>query len=194
MRCVIDWPAVQQFHDEGNDRRACCVEFGFTMGAWHRAQYRGRLIQRACHIRRYDWAAVQAYYDEGHSYGECMERFGFCKASWTKSVRAGRLAPRPARKPLHVILNSRSRRTIKVRLLEAGILKNVCDECGISEWRGKRICIQIDHINGVPDDHRLENLRMLCPNCHSQTETYAAKNILRKKRTHLALIPGSLTG
>jgi HNH endonuclease len=112
----------------------------------------------------------------------------------SKAVKAGRLAPRPQQKPLYVILNSKSRRTIKVRLLEAGILKNVCDECGISEWRGKRISIQIDHINGIPDDHRLENLRMLCPNCHSQTETFAAKNILRKKRTHLALIPDSLIG
>ena len=69
------------------------------MGAWYRAQYRGRLIQRACHIRRYNWSAVQAYYDEGHSFEVCMKRFGFCKASWSKAVKAGRLAPRPQQKP-----------------------------------------------------------------------------------------------
>jgi 5-methylcytosine-specific restriction endonuclease McrA len=110
-----------------------------------------------------------------------MERFGFCKASWTKSVRAGRIKPRPLRKPLELILKSTARNTIKRRLLDAGILKNVCDECGISEWRGKRLAIQIDHVNGIRDDHRLENLRMLCPNCHSQTETFAARNRLRPK-------------
>ncbi len=177
----LDWPAIQRFHDEGNDRNACCREFGFTMGAWYKAMRSGRICPRPCHIRRYDWTAVQAYYDEGHSYYECMERFGFCKASWTKSVRAGRIKPRPLRKPLELILKSTARNTIKRRLLDAGILKNVCDECGISEWRGKRLAIQIDHVNGIRDDHRLENLRMLCPNCHSQTETFAARNRLRPK-------------
>ncbi len=178
---TIDWPAVQRFHDEGNDRNACCRHFRFTMGAWYKAILRGRIVQRPCHIKRYDWSAVQAFYDEGHSFRECMERFGFCSASWAKSVKAGRMNPRPQRKPLHLILNSPYRTTIKKRLLDAGILKNVCDECGISEWRGKRLSIQIDHVNGVKDDHRLENLRMLCPNCHSQTDTFAAKNSYRIK-------------
>jgi Zn finger protein HypA/HybF involved in hydrogenase expression len=63
-----------------------------------------------------------------------------------------------------------------MRLLRAGLLENRCEECGISEWLGRPLIIQIDHINGVRDDHRLENLRMLCPNCHSQTDTYGARN------------------
>lgn len=131
------------------------------MGVWYRAMYRGRIRPQPCHIKRYNWVAVQAFYDEGHTFEECIARFGFCRASWSKSVKAGRMMPRPQRKPLHVILNSRHRCTIKRRLLEAGILKNVCSECGISEWRGKPLSIQIDHVNGVRDDHRIENLRML---------------------------------
>src|SRR6202035_1094650 len=71
---------------------------------------------------------------------------------------------------------SKAIRILKRRLLNAGILKNVCEECGLFGWRGRPITIQLDHRNGIRDDHRLEYLRMLCPSCHSQTETYAARN------------------
>jgi hypothetical protein len=176
-----NWFEVQRFHDDGHGPFACCERFGFTLGAWYKAIRSGRLRPNPTPVIRYDWSAVQAYYNEGHSYRECMLKFGFTTASWAKSVKAGRVAPRPQRMPLELILKSKSRSSIKRRLLDAGILKNVCDECGISEWRGKRLSIQIDHVNGVRDDHRLENLRMLCPNCHSQTETFAARNRLRPK-------------
>ncbi len=49
-------------------------------------------------------------------------------------------------------------------------------ECGISEWHGKPISLQMHHINGDHHDNRLENLQFLCPNCHSQTDTYAGRN------------------
>jgi hypothetical protein len=126
---------------------------------------------------RFDWPAIQAFYDEGHTYRECKARFGFKPATWTKAVRTGRMRPRPRRRPIEWILaQAKSRVTVKSRLLDAGILKNACDDCGISEWRGRFLSIQLDHRNGVRDDHRLENLRMLCPNCHSQTETFGARN------------------
>jgi transposase-like protein len=62
---------------------------------------------------------------------------------------------------------------LKSRLLKEGILKNKCSECGLSEtWNGKEIKMVLDHINGVNDDNRLKNLRMLCPNCNSQQKTF----------------------
>jgi predicted RNA-binding Zn-ribbon protein involved in translation (DUF1610 family) len=51
-----------------------------------------------------------------------------------------------------------------------------CEECGISEWNGKPIILDLDHINGNSNDNGLENVRLLCPNCHSQTDTYKVKN------------------
>lgn len=61
---------------------------------------------------------------------------------------------------------------LKNRLIKEGIKKNICEECGISEWNGKKITLHLDHKNGDNLDNRIENLKILCPNCHSQTKTY----------------------
>lgn len=65
---------------------------------------------------------------------------------------------------------------LKHRLIRANLLSYECSVCHISSWQGKELALQLDHINGVNNDHRLENLRLLCPNCHSQTDTFAGKN------------------
>jgi 5-methylcytosine-specific restriction endonuclease McrA len=65
---------------------------------------------------------------------------------------------------------------LKRRLLREGILQYKCYLCGLTEWNGKPITLQLDHINGMHLDHRIENLRLLCPNCHSQTATFAGLN------------------
>ncbi len=74
---------------------------------------------------------------------------------------------------------------LKDRLLNAGLVKYKCDECGLSKWRGKPLTLQLDHKNGDRHDNRLENLRLMCPNCHSQTSTFCGKNVKIKpeKRT-----------
>jgi hypothetical protein len=70
-----------------------------------------------------------------------------------------------------------NRTRLKIRLVNEKILEYSCVECGnTGEWMGKPITLHLDHINGVNNDNRIENLRFLCPNCHSQTETYSGKN------------------
>ena len=67
--------------------------------------------------------------------------------------------------------------SLKRRLVREDVLEYKCAICGINEWLGQEISLQLDHINGVNNDHRVENLRFLCPNCHSQTNTYGGKNV-----------------
>jgi len=66
---------------------------------------------------------------------------------------------------------------LKSRLIKNGKLLNKCYECGQEPlWKGKILVHVLDHINGDNTDNRIENLRLLCPNCNSQTETFAGKN------------------
>ena len=66
---------------------------------------------------------------------------------------------------------------LKERIIREGILPYECAICGNKgEWNGIKLVLQLDHINGKHYDHRKENLRFLCPNCHSQTDTYSGKN------------------
>lgn len=69
-----------------------------------------------------------------------------------------------------------SRAGMRKRILRENLIEHKCSECGISEWRGKKLSLHLDHINGDRWDHKIENLRFLCPNCHSLTETYTGKN------------------
>ena len=175
-RKTLDWSEIQRYHDAGHDRDACMAHFGFCIDAWYKAIRRGKL-QASVQKKRIDWDAVQQYYNQDRTYRECRIEFRFAAGAWTKAVNRGAIKPRPLKWPLERILaESRSRVSVKRRLLQAGILKNECDQCGISSWRGLHLSIQLDHRNGVRDDHRLENLRMLCPNCHSQTPTFGTRN------------------
>lgn len=72
--------------------------------------------------------------------------------------------------------SSYSRHHLKLRLFAEGVKQRRCERCGQGElWRERRMALILDHINGVPDDHRFENLRILCPNCAATLETHCAR-------------------
>lgn len=137
------------------------------------------------------------------SYTEALRRLGMRAAggnhrlfrSWVDGVWKiptghfnPRLRPRDGRLrsfALEEVLVENStygRANVKRRVLEVGLKHRVCELCGQDEmWRGKRISLILDHINGVPNDHRIENLRMLCPNCNATLDTHCGKRNRRDR-------------
>lgn len=69
-----------------------------------------------------------------------------------------------------------TRSSVRQRILKENLLPYKCDRCGINKWEGEKLSLHLDHKNGDCWDHKIENLRFLCPNCHSLTSTYAGKN------------------
>jgi 5-methylcytosine-specific restriction endonuclease McrA len=68
------------------------------------------------------------------------------------------------------------------RLIKENLKKYVCEECGIENiYNNKPITLELDHIDGDNSNHKLNNLRFLCPNCHSQTPTYRSKKLKFKE-------------
>ena len=67
---------------------------------------------------------------------------------------------------------------LKKRLITEGVLEYKCAKCGnTGEWMNEKLVLELDHIDGVNNNHTISNLRFLCPNCHAQTKTYKGKNI-----------------
>ena len=62
-----------------------------------------------------------------------------------------------------------------MRLMREGFLEPLCSRCGLDAWLGGPLSLCLHHINGNGRDNRLENLTLLCPNCHSQTENFAGR-------------------
>lgn len=184
---LITQDKVRRLLDAGNSRAAVARSLGLSRSAVsYHARRLGKEIDARC-ARRFDWAEIRRYHNEGHGVAECRERFGFSKPAWHEAIRRGLITPRPARMPLHELLvagQRRNRNHLKQRLFDAGLKSRVRESCGLSQWRGRPIPLALHHVNGDRHDNRLENLQILCPNCHGQTDNWAGKNLRSRNRAH----------
>lgn len=70
---------------------------------------------------------------------------------------------------------------LRRRLISEGLKEHKCECCGLTEWLGEPIPLELDHVDGDHYNNTLENLKILCPNCHAKTPTYRGKNVKNKK-------------
>lgn len=100
----------------------------------------------------------------------------FTGKGWSKNKKSPYVKKRPIEEILVKDSTFMSTHHLKQRLIADGIFAHKCISCGLTEWQGREIPLEVDHINGDRRDNRLENLRLLCPNCHALTTTYRGKN------------------
>jgi hypothetical protein len=135
--------------------------------------------------RRYDWREIQRAYDSGMTVRQCAQQFGFALCSWHAAGKRGAIKPRPIRMPISELLvvgrEQTARSHLKRRLLDEGLKTHHCEQCGLTEWRGRPLSMALHHVNGDGKDNRLSNLQLLCPNCHAQTENFAGRNTVRRR-------------
>jgi hypothetical protein len=99
----------------------------------------------------------------------------FLGCSWNK----GRTFPH-LRTPMEDYLNNTKRigsHSLKLKLFSHGLKEKCCENCGLHTWQDKQIPLELHHVDGNPENNNLENILILCPNCHALTPNYRGKNI-----------------
>lgn len=128
-----------------------------------------------------NWAEIlKIYNDNNISYRELQRTYRFGHSAFSRACKEHKFKKERISTKIERILNGsgepHNRDHLKKSIIKHGYIKNECNECGQKpEWYGRKLVLILDHINGIFNDNKIENLRLLCPNCNSQTETFAGR-------------------
>lgn len=153
--CVCKERFLRYASQVKNKERPCC-----SVQCYAKRQSQDQIGKHNHNYRNGNWT----------KHAQC--RCGALKDPRSKQCAKCAKVSKPRRTGVHRRNNDNLRKTI----LRADLIPYQC-ECGLGpEWQGKPLTLQLDHINGDHQDDRLENLRFLCPNCHTQTPTWGHRN------------------
>lgn len=140
--------------------------------------------------KSYDWTDIQRVYDDGMKPADIRRTMGVSKSAWFDAKKSGRIKSSSPRtnfaKSLELyalenmgVATRGVRFKLKERMLKAGTPYE-CALCGINSWRGQKLDLRLDHIDGDSGNHHPSNLRLICHNCDSQLPTFSHRNVGRK--------------
>ena len=134
------------------------------------------------------WLGQEIPLELHHINGDNLDTSHFTGQGWNVGLRYKPIMNPKTYKLEDILIKDspyRSLSKLKIRLISEGIKENRCECCNNTMWLGKPIKLELHHINGINTDNRLENLQLLCPNCHAYTDNYRGRNqesALSKKR------------
>ena len=106
-----------------------------------------------------------------------VDEYNICTKHFSSSIPGAVYKQRFLDEEVFVVNSTYPRHSLKNRIIKGKMIPYACSKCkNEGVWNGMKLTLQLEHINGISDDNRLINLCFLCPNCHTQTATYAGKN------------------
>ncbi len=171
-----DWSSIQAAYDEGKSWRLVIEQFGLHSHGIQAAVKAGLLTSRS---RAQSISLALGGDGTAKLTTHCLE----CSVeySFNKTSRSGKFCSVRCStdyiwrtKHLASILNGTAGEGALRKYLRSQ--SNTCSRCGIGDWMGEALTLQVDHIDGDCDNNHLSNVRLLCPNCHSQTPNFGSKN------------------
>lgn len=182
---------------EGKTQKEICFELSVAKSTVSYHAKNLKLGKRSFSRKLIDWQKVQSFHDAGNSMKEILDYFKISNSTFYSGIKRNKLVYnklykyiRPRKLKNSIVFSDVTKvtnSTLKRRIKKDKILKYYCSniECFLFEkenpvWNNKKLILHLDHVSGENSDNRIENLRWLCPNCHSQTDTYCGRNIKKK--------------